>query len=101
MGLMRRGNKELRVKDLLVTMNNLVNTHRIHVVNNEITVDLIAIYSEITALVSKDDGMTNTLPIPRAIEPLINPTIEPERRPPNRSVEGQVSIPLFERWELF
>lgn len=99
-GLVRCGNKELRIDDVLTTVNNLVNTHWIHVVNNGTTVDLVTLDTEITSFVPKEDGVTNMPPLPRAIEPLIDPTIEPERRLPNCSSESQVLIPLFERWEL-
>lgn len=99
-GLVRGGNKELGIKDVLTTVNNLVNTHRIHVVNNGTTVDLVTLDAEITSFVPKEDGVSNMPPLPRAIEPLINPTIEPERRFSDFSSESQVVIPLFERWEL-
>ena len=57
---------------------DVLGSNRIHVVNEKIAVNLVTIDSEIAAVVAKDDESSNILPLLRSIEPLVDPTVEPE-----------------------
>ena len=73
--------------------------HRIHVVDVWISMNLIALDSQIASVVTYDDVMTQIPPLPRRIELLIHPSVEAEGRITNSTVQFQVSIPVFNRFQ--
>ena len=60
----------------------------------------MALNTKITTKVSSDHEVSNTLPLCRAIELLIDVAIESEGRHPYLSLERQITEALFERLEL-
>lgn len=82
---MTSADQELRVKDRLVTLNDVVNRHRVHVVNQDLVVDVMICYAKIATIVSGNDVVSNLTPLLRSIEPLIDMSVKPKRRRPHRA----------------
>lgn len=61
-------------------MCNVRDTHRIHVVNVDLVVDLESFYAQITAHVSGNDVVSNGSPLMRSVKVLIDPSVVAERR---------------------
>lgn len=78
-------------------MDDVIDAHWVHVMDDDAVVDVIALYAEITSVVSKDYVVANLLPLSRPVELLIDPTIEAERRLSDLSPERQIPIALFKR----
>jgi hypothetical protein len=53
--------------------------HWIHVMNDNIRMNLVTLNSQITTIVSYNDVFPKLTPLCRRVELLIDPTIEPER----------------------
>lgn len=75
---MARADQEFRIKDRLVTLNDIVNRHGVHVVDENLVVDVVICYAKVTTIVSSNDVVSNLTPLLRSIELLVDVSIEPK-----------------------
>jgi len=68
--------------------------------DNQATVDLMTFYSEIASFVSKNCYVTQSTPLSRSVELLIDPAIESEGLTADFASKRQVFESLKERTEL-
>jgi hypothetical protein len=71
--------QELRVNDLIATADNVFDTHRVHMMNDDPVEDVETLDPEITAQVSSDNVVADKPPLSRPVELLIHPAIVAER----------------------
>lgn len=76
---LRRCDQVLRIGDPLLGMDYVVNSHRIHVMDEEFCTDLVTRNTKITAVVSDYDVIPGRKPLSGSVKSLIEPTIKPER----------------------
>jgi hypothetical protein len=83
------------VQNELCAVSNVVNGHWIHVVNKQLTVDLVAFYAEITAIVAHDYVFSDLFPLSGSVELLVEIPIEAESRDADIAFEGEIVESLF------
>jgi hypothetical protein len=66
--------------------------------NVQTTMNLKALDSEITTLIANDDISSNSAPLTRSIELLVDVSIEAKRRMTNHTVQSEVFESFFERF---
>lgn len=88
--------KILRIEDCFVLMNDVINRHWIHMMDDDLIEDLIAFDSEVQTKISSDYFVSNVFPFRRSIESLIEVSIETESGSANRAFELKVVETLFE-----
>jgi len=93
--------QEFRIDDPVFTVENIVTSDGIHVVNQDLRVDLIARNTEITTLISEDNLVPGLSPLRRPIKSLIDPPIEAERACSDDSAKREVLESFFEGLEPF
>lgn len=94
-GVVRRGDQELGIEYVIVAVNDVVGRHRVHVMDDDLVIDLIAFDAEVHTEISGDHIVTSLLPLSRSVESLVQITIEPESGLPDFTAEPEVGIPLF------
>lgn len=77
-GLMCGSDQELGIEDRLVAARNVLDDHRVHVVDVEATMNVESFDAQITTLISDDDVAANVSPLGRGVELLVHPSVEPE-----------------------
>src|SRR4051794_20540131 len=80
-------------------MLNMLRQHRIHVMDQRSIVDLVALYTQVTTIVSDNYIISKTSPFSRSIELLVDVTIETESHYTDLSGKRQITESLFERVE--
>lgn len=75
-----RGDQVLGVKHPIGPTNKVLGRHRVDVVHEDLTPDVMSRDSEITAVVTDDDELANLLPLAGSVELLVDPAIEAEGR---------------------
>lgn len=78
-------------------MANIIRNHRIHVMDENLVMNLVAFNTEITRHVSNNDTMTKLSPFLRPIELLVHVPVKPKRAPTHLTVKTEVFESLFER----
>ena len=78
---------------------NVFDGDRIDVMNRNSTVDLSILNSEIAAIVTNDDLLTNISPVEGLIECLVHVAIEAEGVSTDDSAESQIIVALVKSWE--
>ena len=58
---------------------DVVNRHGVHVVNQNLVVDVVICYTKVTTIVSSNDVVSNLTPLLRSIEPLVDMTVKTKR----------------------
>lgn len=81
-------------------MNNVLFGERIHVVDDQVDVNIVTVHSEIARLISNDHHLTKASPLSRSVEPLIDPSVEPEGLVADLAFQGEVFETLFEGSQL-
>lgn len=94
-GVVRRGDQKLWIEYVVVAVNNVVCRHRVHVMDDDLVIDLIPFDAEVHTEISGDHIVTSLLPLSRSVESLVQVTIEPESGLPDFTAEPEIGIPLF------
>ena len=68
---------------------------RIHVVNKDGPMNLPPFHTQVTTFVADDDVMAQLFPLSRAVEPLVEVSIETKSDYANTSAKAEVLEPLF------
>jgi hypothetical protein len=74
----RDADQELRIERSTSSVNDVFLFERIHVMYEQLSMDIVTRYSEIARIISNDDVSANTAPLSRRVELLIDPPIETE-----------------------
>lgn len=75
---------------------DLIWSNRVHVMNEDTTVDFVSFKTKIAAIVARNDLVSDSFPLGGLIKTLIQITIEPERLISNAATDLQVIVPIFD-----
>lgn len=75
---MRCSDQVFRIEDVLVPVSQVLNGHRVHVMDDHPPIDLESLDPEVAAQISCDHEATKCHPLPRLVELLVDPTVETE-----------------------
>lgn len=75
---------------------NLLRSNRVHVVNEDTTIDFVSIKTKIAAIIARYDLITDSFPLSGLVKTLIQITIEPESLISNTTADSQVIVPIFD-----
>lgn len=78
MCLLAGADEELRIKNTILTVFNVLNCYWIHVMHQKSEANFVAWDPEVTSPISKDDYVTHAFPLLRGIEALVYPSIVTE-----------------------
>src|ERR1044072_8588697 len=78
-GLVSDRDQKFRVENAWISTRNISDGHRIHVMDVETMMNVIAVNPQITSIVPMDDMPPDLTPFCRSVEPLIDVSIETER----------------------
>jgi hypothetical protein len=95
-GAMSHQNQELWVHDVLITVFDGFGSHRIHVVHDGSVVNFVTEDSQIAAVIASNDLVSDQFPLARAVELLVDPSVEAESSFTNVPIEAEISEPIFE-----
>lgn len=93
-------NQKFWIKYPLFSMNNIVNTHWVDVMNQHLVVDLEPRNTKVTTIISYDYMVSQLSPLMRTIERLIDVSIESESLNPDLPSEFKILKAFLERPEV-
>lgn len=85
------GIQYVRIKEF-----DLIRSNRVHVVNEDTTIDFVPLKTKIAAIVARYYLISNSFPLSRLVKTLIQITIEPKRLVSNAATDSQVIVPIFD-----
>ena len=88
--------QKIRVQDVRIEEFDLIWTNRIHVVNEDTTVDFVSFKTKITTIVARNDLISDSFPLSGLVKTLVQITIEPERLISNAATDSQIIVPIFD-----
>lgn len=88
--------QKIRVQDIRIEEFDLIRSNRVHVVNEDTTIDFVSFKTKITAIVARNDLVSDSFPLSGLVKTLIQITIEPERLISNATPDSQVIVPIFD-----
>ena len=63
-GVLHRSNEKLRIKEILALFENVLDSHRIHMMYDYPSRYLSALYSKVASQISYDDAVSYLAPLP-------------------------------------
>lgn len=75
---------------------DLIRPNRVHVVNKDTTIDLVSLKTKITAIIARNDLISDSFPLRGLVKTLIQITIEPKSLISNAAADSQVIVPIFD-----
>jgi hypothetical protein len=87
--------QEFWVYDVGITLSNIVDRDRIHVMDQQPILNLSTFYSQITTKIPRYGVSSSRLPLARVVELLIDPSVESERRPTNNPTYREITKAIF------
>ena len=78
MGSFSSGDQEFGIDDAFLSRHKVQLSHRVHVMNQETMINIIARHTKITTMIANDGFIACELPLPGSVELLIHPPIETE-----------------------
>lgn len=88
--------QEIRIQDVRIKEFYLIRSNRVHVVNEDTTIDFVSFKTKIAAVVTRNDLISDSFPLGRLVKTLIQITIEPESLMSNATTDSQVIVPIFD-----
>ena len=85
------GVQYVRIKEF-----DLIRSNRVHVMNEDTTIDFVPLKTKIAAIIARYDFISNSFPLSGLVKTLIQITIEPERLISNATADSQVIVPIFD-----
>lgn len=85
------GVQYVRIKEF-----DLIRSNRVHVVNEDTTIDFVSFKTKITAIIARYDLISDSFPLSGLVKPLVQITIEPKRLISNATADSQVIVPIFD-----
>lgn len=96
MRFVRATYQKIRVQDVRIEEFDLIRSNRVHVVNENTTIDFVSFKTKIAAIVARNDLISYSFPLSGLVKTLVQITIEPERLISNATADSQVIIPIFD-----
>jgi hypothetical protein len=93
---MRNSDQVLGVKEFIIPRHHIIDVNRVHVMNDDSVMDLVASNSKITTAISRDDFVSSMSPLHRRVESLVQVSLKPEGCDPDLRTQPQVIITLRE-----
>lgn len=93
--VMSCANKVFGVHQIVSSESDVVDSNGIHVMNYDLTVNLIAIHSQVHSVVTHNHIVSYALPLSRSVELLIKISFEAERFFSNFAIELEILESLF------
>jgi hypothetical protein len=90
------GDEELGIENVLVVVQDVLNPHRVHVVDDETMIHVVLGRGEIASHVSSNDVVSKVSPLLGCVETLVHPAISTEGLITNDTSQGQVAEPVLE-----
>lgn len=88
--------QKIRIQDVWIEEFDLIRSNRIHVVNEDTTIDFVPLKTKIASIVARNDLISDSFPLGGLVKTLIQITIEPERLISNATADSQVIVPIFD-----
>lgn len=88
--------QKIRVQYVRIKEFDLIRSNRVHVVNEDTTIDFVPLKTKITAIVARNDLISDSFPFIGLVKTLIQITIEPESLVSNTAADSQVIVPIFD-----
>lgn len=88
--------QKIRVQDVRIEEFDLVRSNRVHVVDENTTVDFVSFKTQIAAIVARNDPISDSFPLGGLVKTLIQITIEPESLIPHAATDSQVIVPILD-----
>ncbi|QPL14657.1 hypothetical protein SEA_SCHWARTZ33_12 [Gordonia phage Schwartz33] len=85
---MRGADQKLWIYDRIITFNDVIDTHRVHMMNQNLVEDFMILNTKITTKISSYYVLSNTTPLSRSIKSLIDVTIKSESRSAKSPMEN-------------
>lgn len=92
MRLVGRGDEELGVENIFVAVSNIIDSHRVHVMDVEARMDLVTLDAKITALITVDNPVSGPFPLPRGVEHLVEMTLKAESSVTNNTSQSEIPV---------
>lgn len=87
--------QKIRVQDVRIEEFDLIRSNRVHVVNDDTTIDFVPLKTKITAIIARYDLISDSFPLIGLVKTLIQITIEPKSLISNAAADSQVIVPIF------
>lgn len=92
----RTTDQKIRVQYVRIKEFDLIRSNRVHVVNEDTTIDFVSFKTKIAAFISRNDLISDSFPLSGLVKTLVQITIEPERLISNAAADSQVIVPIFD-----
>ena len=96
MGTMTGCDEVLGIKNPRLTVDNILASDRIHVVNQQLYLDLAPGDTKIATMIAHDHDVTDLMPEGGSVEPLVQPPSKPEGLISDLTPHGQVFKAFYE-----
>lgn len=96
MHFVRATYQKIGIQHVRIEEFNLLRSNRVHVVNEDTTIDFVPLKTKIAAIVARYDLISDSFPLSRLVKTLIQITIEPESLISNTTADSQVIVPIFD-----
>ena len=96
MGIKRRCNQVLRIKQEITTGFNILRKNRIHMMDKYFSTDVISVNTQVTSPIPQNHKIPNRLPFLGSLKLLIDKPVKTECFLAYRTIKLQVSKPFLE-----
>lgn len=83
----RNCDQKLRIENYIIASGNLISTHGIHMVNDDLIKYVMSLKTKVATKISGYDVISNVFPLTGSIEILIKPSLTAKRSFTNRPIE--------------
>lgn len=94
--LVRATYQKIGVQYVLIEEFDLIRSNRIHVVDEDTTIDFVPFKTKIAAVIARYDLISDYFPLSGLVKTLIQITIKPESLISNATTDSQVIVPIFD-----
>jgi len=93
--LVRTTYQKIRIQYVRIKEFDLIRSNRVHVMNEDATIDLVSFKTKIAAIIARNDLVSDSFPLCRLVKTLIQITIESESLISHATTDSQVIVPIF------
>lgn len=88
--------QKIRIQDVRIKEFDLIRSNRVHVVDEDTTIDFVPLKTKIAAIITRYDLISDSFPLSGLVKTLVQITIEPKSLIPNTTADSQVIVPIFD-----
>lgn len=88
--------QKIRIQYFRIKEFDLIRSNRVHVVDEDTTIDFVPLKTKIAAIVARYDLISDSFPLSGLVKTLIQITIEPKSLISNTAADSQVIVPIFD-----